>query len=301
MKNPASLLFALIIVLAALPSHAADLFFSPEGDRTIRVDRSIPGSIADVWRAWTTSEGIRAFLETPATVELRPAGKFEILFQPDSPEGQRGSEGCTVLSYLDKRMLSFTWNAPPLFPDVRNGPHKTIVVLEFFPTGAKSTRVVLTHHGWPDAAHTTEQWDKAYEYFEKAWPNVLTALNEYFFKKDGFDPAKLPSAGDPSLDPKNGYLYTFVELKRPDLIKTMTDEEGKQFGEHAEHIKRLAHEGTVIFAGPCRDMKGPAVVILDVRTESEARALMESDPAVKHGLMKAELHPVRLSFVRWRD
>lgn len=294
------LLIAIVtLLLLATPSLAADQFFSPEGERSIRADGYIDASIDKVWEAWTTSKGMTDALETPATIELRPGGKYEILFKPDSPEGQRGSEGCTVLSYLDKRMLSFTWNSPPQFPEVRDGAYKTIVVVDLLPAGAQRTRIVITHHGWPDAAHSNAQWDGAFEYFRKAWPGVIGAMQMHF--KPMGDPSKLPNVGDPALNPKHGFLYTFVELKRPDLLDTLTDEEKKQFGQHAQHISDLTKQGTVVFAGPCMDMKGPAVVILDVRTEEEARKLMESDPAVKFGLLKAELHPVSLSFVRWRD
>jgi uncharacterized protein YndB with AHSA1/START domain/uncharacterized protein YciI len=281
-------------------ASAADAYFSPASDRVINTEAYVPASIADVWEAVSTSAGWTTFLGTPTTLELRPGGKMEVLFVADAPEGQRGSEGCTVLSYLPQRMLSFSWNAPPKFPEVRNG-NKTIVVIELFPAGAARTLVRLKHHGWPSAKETTEQWDGAFAYFEKAWPNVLKALASHFELKKGLDPSALPSAGDPGLDPKNGWLYTFVALKRDDLLQTLTDEEKQQFGAHAQYISDRCKEGTVVFAGPCTDMKGPACVVLDARSEAEARALMDNDPAVKNGLMKAELHPVRLSFVRWRD
>jgi len=43
---------------------------------------------------------------------------------------------------------------------------------------------------------------------------------------------------------------------------------------------------------------GLTLLLLPVQLD---RALTEGDTAVKHALMKADLHPVRLSFVRWRD
>jgi uncharacterized protein YndB with AHSA1/START domain/uncharacterized protein YciI len=256
----------------------------------------------------TTSAGWETFLGVKADIDLRPDGKFHILFVPDAPEGQRGSEGCTVLSYTPKRMISFTWNAPPSFAAVRDGPHKTIVVIELLPAGASRTLVRLTHHAWPAAADSTPQWDDVFKYFEKAWPSVLSALKAHFAPqrpesatKAASDDQAAADKAKPEADPKNGWLYTFVALKREDLLATLTDEEKQQFSDHAGYVKDRCKEGTVVFAGPCTDMKGPACVILDVRTEAEARALMENDPAVKHGLMKANLHPVRLSFLRWRD
>jgi uncharacterized protein YndB with AHSA1/START domain/uncharacterized protein YciI len=285
------------LLIPTRAASAADAYFSPAGDRVIKAEAYVPASIAEVWEAVSTSAGWTAFLGPATTLELRPGGKMEVLFVADAPEGQRGSEGCTVLSYLPQRMLSFSWNAPPKFPEVRSG-NKTIVVIELFPAGASRTLVRLKHHGWPNAKETNEQWDETFKYFEKAWPNVLSALASHFEAKSG-QPA--PLEGEKKPDAKNGWLYTFVALKRDDLLQTLTEEEKQQFGAHAQYISDRCKEGTVVFAGPCTDMKGPACVVLDARTEAQARALMDNDPAVKNGLMKAELHPVRLSFVRWRD
>ena len=280
----------IVMTLTAALNRAAlgaDSFFSPPAERAVRCEAYVDAGVKEVWRTLTTGEGWDAFLGVKADIDFRPGGKFHILFVPDAPEGQRGSEGCTVLSFLPERMLSFTWNAPPTFPEVRAGAHKTVVVIETLPL------VRLTHHGWPGAAESSELWDGVFAYFEKAWPQVLGALRGHFQKGASED--------RPQADPKGGWLYTFVALKRDDLLQTLTDEEKQQFGAHANYIKDRCKEGTVVFAGPCTDMKGPACVVLDVRTEAEARTLMENDPAVKHGLMKAKLHPVRLSFLRWRD
>ncbi|MFM9958724.1 MAG: SRPBCC domain-containing protein [Phycisphaerales bacterium] len=297
-----SLLMELVLLVAfasSIRAFGSDAYFAPAGDRLVRAEAYVDAPIDTVWETLSTSAGWTAFLGAATTIELRPGGKMEVLFVPDAPEGQRGSEGCTVLSYLPKRMLSFSWNAPPSFPEVRNGEHKTIVVIELFPAGAKRTLVRLKHHGWPGTAETTEQWDGVFAYFEKAWPGVLDALKEHFAPKAPSD-VRADAAG-PKPNPKAGWLYTFVGLKRADLIETATDEEKKQFGAHAAYVRDLALAGTVVFAGPSTDMKGPAVIVMDVRTEAEARELMENDPAVKNGLMKAKLHPVALSFVRWRD
>ena len=39
---------------------------------------------------------------------------YELHFLEDAPEGRRGSESCRVLAFVPERLLSFTWNAPPV-------------------------------------------------------------------------------------------------------------------------------------------------------------------------------------------
>lgn len=40
-------------------------------------------------------------------------------FNLNAPSGKKGSEGMKILSFLPETMLSFEWNAPPDFPEIR--------------------------------------------------------------------------------------------------------------------------------------------------------------------------------------
>jgi uncharacterized protein YndB with AHSA1/START domain len=144
------------------------------GERTIRVEKVIPATIDDVWNAWTTSDGVASYAPPKANIELRVGGPYEWYFLPDAPEGSRGSEGCTIVSFVPKRMLSFTWNAPTGIPSLRNAGARTHVVVLFDELAPNRVRVTLsqliTEEG-PD-------WDAYYKYFHSAWPHVLSALHD---------------------------------------------------------------------------------------------------------------------------
>jgi uncharacterized protein YndB with AHSA1/START domain len=128
----------------------------------------------EVWKAWTTTEGVRSFMARDVEVDLKLFGNFEPRFQPNSPLGSQGAEGCRVLSYLEGKMLSFTWNNPPILPTLRN--LKTFVVIELADEGANKTKVTLTHSGWP----VHEKTEEAKTYFNRAWGNVLANLVKRF-------------------------------------------------------------------------------------------------------------------------
>jgi uncharacterized protein YndB with AHSA1/START domain len=129
----------------------------------------------DIWRAWTTDEGIRTWLLDDSRIELRVGGPYEWYFTTDSPQGQRGSEGCQVLAFQPPTNLSFTWNAPPHLAGVRE--QRTVVLLQLRPAATNDvTRVGLTHVGWGDGS----EWDEAFTYFDAAWDRVLEALVTYF-------------------------------------------------------------------------------------------------------------------------
>lgn len=137
----------------------------------IRKEILVPSSAADIWSRWTTGSGVATFFAPQAKIDLSMGGGYEIIFMPDAPEGLRGSEGCTILSFVAERMLSFTWNAPPHFPEVRK--ERTWVVVLLDPEGPNKTRVTLAHMGWKSGP----EWDEARRYFDRAWILVLARLS----------------------------------------------------------------------------------------------------------------------------
>lgn len=155
----------------------------------IRKVVDISASMDEAWQAWTTTEGVTTFFAPKASVELAVGGDFEMYFDPKQPAGQRGSEGCKILGFVPGEMFSFTWNAPPHLPTIR-GEH-TWVVLFFQALEAKKTRISLVHLGW----QVGEEWQKALQYFDKAWELVLGRLQYRFDNgpldwKNPFTPVK---------------------------------------------------------------------------------------------------------------
>jgi uncharacterized protein YndB with AHSA1/START domain len=143
--------------------------------RILEKQATVAASPAEAWQAWTTAEGIKSFFSPEAKVDFRIGGAYEPLFMLDQPYGGQGAEGCTILSYLPERMLSFTWNAPPEFPHLRKN-YQCWVVLTFTPTASGGTHLTLSHLGWGQG----EDWDGLYAYFDRAWGFVMTAFEERF-------------------------------------------------------------------------------------------------------------------------
>jgi uncharacterized protein YndB with AHSA1/START domain len=136
-------------------------------ERQIYVEVVINAPLEQVWEAWTTEQGIKSFLAPDCKIDLRPDGAYEIYFNPGAPPGLRGGDGLRVLAVQPMQMLSFTWNAPPSLPEVR--PQRTHVLLRFYADGEQQTRLTFRHDGWG----TGGEWDKAFEYFQRVWPDVV--------------------------------------------------------------------------------------------------------------------------------
>jgi uncharacterized protein YndB with AHSA1/START domain len=137
------------------------------GERILRTELVLDASVAEVWRAWTTEEGIRSFFAPGGRVDLKVDGAYEVFFFPTAPAGRRGAEGQRILLLEPDRRFSFTWDAPPDQPYVR--AQRTQVVLDLEPIGPERTRLRFTHRGWGDGP----EWDRAYDYFDDAWRSVV--------------------------------------------------------------------------------------------------------------------------------
>jgi uncharacterized protein YndB with AHSA1/START domain len=140
--------------------------------RSVRVEGTIKAPVSEVWRVWTTSQGAEEFFAEKANIQLAIGGPYEIQFDPK--DERSGTKGLKILSYSPEEMISFQWNAPPEFAEVRNGG--TWVVVQMRPEGPDRTHLTVTHLGWKEGA----EWDHAYVHFERGWGDLMKRLERRF-------------------------------------------------------------------------------------------------------------------------
>jgi uncharacterized protein YndB with AHSA1/START domain/uncharacterized protein YciI len=164
--------------LSLLQHNVPDFRYPQEqSGKTLHKVITVAAPVQEVWNDWTTSEGVRKFAPPRATIDLRIGGRYEWLFSDDAPEGQAGSEDCLILSFLPEKMLSFEWNAPPKLPEARR--QRTVVVILFDEKEPGQTTIDFNHFGFGVGA----EWDKTYDYFDKAWSSVLSLYAESVTKR----------------------------------------------------------------------------------------------------------------------
>lgn len=84
-----------------------------------------------------------------------------------------------------------------------------------------------------------------------------------------------------------GFLFRGPKWTPGDTAETRKLQE-----EHMANIRRMGEAGKLVIAGPFTDngdLRG--LYVFRVASPEEARALVESDPAVKAGHLRFELHP----------
>jgi uncharacterized protein len=77
------------------------------------------------------------------------------------------------------------------------------------------------------------------------------------------------------------------------LVEGPTPLEASIVGEHFKYLAALVKDGVVLMAGRTQNTgeRTFGIVVFAAPSEAEARALMNGDPAVKQGVMTAELFP----------
>ncbi len=166
-----------VIKSGLLAAAAAQLLLAtaaPAAERAIEKQTVVAAGVDQVWEAWTTREGIVGFFAPEAVVEARVGGAFSIHFDPTAPDGLKGADDMRFLALQPKKMLSFTWNAPPHLPLAR--AQRTVVIVRLEPFGEAQTRVSLHHTGWGEGG----EWDRTFDYFDRAWGFVLANLKKRF-------------------------------------------------------------------------------------------------------------------------
>lgn len=95
------------------------------------------------------------------------------------------------------------------------------------------------------------------------------------------------------------HIYVLRPARPEMLTSGPTEHETEVIGSHFSYLEELTRQGRVVLAGRTID-QGPAtlgIVVLETGGV-EARQIMERDPAVREGVMTAELIPFGLALLR---
>jgi uncharacterized protein YciI len=90
----------------------------------------------------------------------------------------------------------------------------------------------------------------------------------------------------------------FIHAPRENFAETMTEEEQRVWGEHAQRLQRMLDDGTLILAGPTLGPVNTGICVFEAPDEDAAMRVMEEDPTISSGLASGELRPFRASFLR---
>jgi uncharacterized protein YndB with AHSA1/START domain len=169
MRTVTVCLFAIVISLvpASLAVAQADAHAASAPPQQLMIEVEVPAPLPDVWKAFSTSEGLSTWLTPNAVVDLKPGGEWTAHF----PGGSTG--GGTIVSFVPQKELVIAAMAPDQFPHVR--AERTRAVFQFEAKGG-STVVRLTQSGWKSGP----EWTRAYEYLVAGNAQLMATLHHRF-------------------------------------------------------------------------------------------------------------------------
>ena len=92
-----------------------------------------------------------------------------------------------------------------------------------------------------------------------------------------------------------GHFLIELELTPGVDVTHLSEAQISTFQQHGARLAKLCDEGVVIVGGRTANLQHPrAVVIVTAKDAAAARSVVEDDPAVKAGLMKASVEPFAL-------
>ncbi|MBS1718320.1 MAG: SRPBCC domain-containing protein [Armatimonadetes bacterium] len=157
----------------------ANVGMSSDATTPIVASAVVSGPVAEVWKAYTTCEGLNSWMVAASAVDLRVGGYIRTSYT-------KGSD-CTGPDVIENRILSFdpermvsmqTVRTPERFP-FKEAIKKTWVNIYFEPMGQTKTKVTCRMMGF-DSTPDSVQLRK---FFEQGNQLELDKLVEYFSKK----------------------------------------------------------------------------------------------------------------------
>ena len=99
--------------------------------------------------------------------------------------------------------------------------------------------------------------------------------------------------------PKPQFIYV-LKPTRLEMLTEATPDEVETVSRHFKYFQDLTAKGVMILMGRTqnKDESTFGIAIFEAEDESAARSIMENDPAVFGGVMKATLYPYKIALMR---
>jgi len=132
----------------------------------------IAAPVAEVWKVWTTKEGIESWMVAKTDIDLRIGGTWRTSYSKSSSLDDDESIRHTILAFDPLKMFSMRTVKPPKSFAFPNAILKTWTVVYFEPVGESKTKVTAHMLGFTE----DEESQKMRAFFEAGNRTTLDNL-----------------------------------------------------------------------------------------------------------------------------
>jgi uncharacterized protein YndB with AHSA1/START domain len=163
-----------LVVLAMLTAAA---FARPAVAEPLENEAIINAPVAEVWRMFTTKEGMESWMAAHADIDLRIGGLIRTRYEREGTLGDDETIVNQIISFDPERMLSMKVHEPPADFPFRNAVNGMWTVIYFQPLGAEMTNVRVVGLGFRE----DEESKKMREFFARGNAWTLEQLQKKYW------------------------------------------------------------------------------------------------------------------------
>jgi uncharacterized protein YndB with AHSA1/START domain len=139
------------------------------GDKVLQLSIIVPATVKEVWKLFTTDEGLKKWIAPVAKIDMKIGGSIRTNYDSNKTVDDSSSIKLDIINYIEYEMLTLKVNLNNSFPAEAKKEDKNLQeILQFVKVGEHETKIISIMVGWGQGSH----WDKAYSFFEKG--NVWT-------------------------------------------------------------------------------------------------------------------------------
>jgi hypothetical protein len=147
-------------------------YINQYGEKVLQLSIIIPMDKKEVWKLFTTGEGLKKWIAPVAAISMKTGGYIKTNYDANKIADDSTSIQLGIINYLEYEMMTLKVNLNNSFPeDVKAADNNLQEILQFSDAGNGKTKLVSTMVGWGEGDH----WNNAYAFFEKG--------NDWTFKE----------------------------------------------------------------------------------------------------------------------
>jgi uncharacterized protein YndB with AHSA1/START domain len=176
-------LFALWPVAQQDPvaDHAKTMLNLATSEQPIVNSAVVDAPVSDVWKAFTTTEGIKSWMVAEGDIDLRIGGKMRTAYAAGTDLGGPNAIENTIIAYDPERMLTIqNTKAPEIFP-FKKAISQVWTVIYFEPVGKEKTKVTVRMLGY----RAEDEFVQMRRFFMDGNQQTIDELVKHFGHKDG--------------------------------------------------------------------------------------------------------------------
>ena len=164
------IIFEQLAFISSLNAQVSNTSYVTQyGDKVLQLSIIVPATVKEVWKLFTTDEGLKKWIAPVAKIDMKIGGSIRTNYDSNKTVDDSSSIKLDIINYIEYEMLTLKVNLNNSFPAEAKKEDKNLQeILQFVKVGEHETKIISTMVGWGQGSN----WDKAYSFFEKG--NVWT-------------------------------------------------------------------------------------------------------------------------------